>query len=213
MTSHAPAGLGRSAAPDTTAPLDFIYRRHSVRAYQPTPIDEWTIRLLIDTAIRAPTAMHEEPWRFVIVQDAALLEHISDRAKALAVAAAADHGNLLKAPGASGDGVRSVLADPQFNIFYDAPTLVAICAETTTSFVTADCWLAAENLMLAASASGLGTCVIGFAVDAMNTLELKELLHIPAHLTVVAPVVLGVPRARPLPSPRKPPVVLSWHRR
>jgi nitroreductase len=67
--------------------------------------------------------------------------------------------------------------------------------------------------MLAAAATGLGTCVIGFAIEAMNTIEIKELLHIPAHVSVVVPMILGVPRDRPLPSPRKPPVVLSWHRR
>jgi nitroreductase len=211
MIPHGAKRLG-TAGPPAAVSIEFVYRRHSVRSYEAGRLDERTIRILLETAVHAPTAMHQEPWRFVVVQDRALLDNISDRAKALAVASAADHGNLLKPPGASGDGMRSVLADPRFDIFYGATTLIAICAEITSPFTTADCWLAAENLMLAAAASGLGTCVVGFAVDAMNRPGAKELLQIPANVTVVAPIVVGVPRDRPLPSPRNPPVVLSWHR-
>jgi nitroreductase len=212
MIPYSKASLDHSDVPSPPQGTAFIYQRHAVRAYEPLVVDEWTIRALLDAAVHAPTAMHEEPWRFVIGQDRTILKRISDRAKALAVASAGEHGNLLKPPGASGDGIASVLADPEFNIFYDATTLVAICAETTSEFVVADCWLAAENLMLAAAAGGLGTCVIGFAVAAMNTVEIKDMLGIPARLWVVAPIILGVPREKPLPSPRKPPVVLNWLR-
>lgn len=66
--------------------------------------------------------------------------------------------------------------------------------------------------MLAAAASGLGTCVIGFAVQTMNPVEIKDLLRIPVQLTVVAPIILGLPRGDPVPSPRKTPVVLNWLR-
>jgi nitroreductase len=212
MIPQSTAGLDHADPAPWAQSLSFIYHRHAVRSYQPVVVDPWTIRTLLDAAVHAPTAMNEQPWRFVVIQDAALLRKISDRAKTIAVASAAHHSNLLKPPGASGDGIRSVLADPEFNIFYDATTLIVICAETTTEFVTADCWLAAENLMLGASASGLGTCVIGFAVEAMNTAEIKQTLGIPEELTVVAPIILGVPREKPMPTPRKLPVVLNWLR-
>lgn len=44
--------------------LDPIFTRRSVRAYAPQPVDEATIRALLDAAVQAPTAMHEEPWGF-----------------------------------------------------------------------------------------------------------------------------------------------------
>ena len=53
--------------------------------------------------------------------------------------------------------------------------------------VEADCWLAAENLMLAATAKGLGTCCIGFAVGILNTEEVKRELGIPEDGAAVAP--------------------------
>jgi nitroreductase len=192
--------------------LDVIYRRRAVRAYKPDAIDERRLRALFDAAVHAPTAMHQEPWQFVVVQDRQLLKRLSDRAKAMARGQATHHGTLLKPPGAAGNGIPTPLADPAFNIFYDAGTLVVICARPTNEFVAADCWLAAENFMLAASASGLGTCCIGFAVHALNSPEVKAELGIPADVHAFAPMIVGVPRGDPLPVSRKPPVVLNWLR-
>jgi hypothetical protein len=40
-------------------------------------------------------------------------------------------------------------------------------------FVVADCWLAAENLLLTVCAQNSSTCIISFAVSALNTREWK----------------------------------------
>jgi nitroreductase len=50
-------------------------------------------------------------------------------------------------------------------VFYDA--LIVIGARRRGPVVVADCWLAAENLMLAVCALGPGTCCIGSAVPAL----------------------------------------------
>ena len=171
--------------------LGLIYRRHAVRAYKPDLVDEQRLRVLLDAAVHAPTAMHQEPWQFIVIQDRAVLKRLSDRAKSMASTESAHHGNLLKPPGAAGDGIGSPLADPHFNIFYDAGTLVVICARPTNDFVAADCWLAAENFMLAAVADGLGTCCIGFAVAALNTPESKAELGLPADVHAFAPLIVG----------------------
>ena len=61
--------------------LNAIHERRSVRDYSPQRLDHATIRKLLDAAVWAPTAVHEEPWAFVIVQDMATLKSLSDRAK------------------------------------------------------------------------------------------------------------------------------------
>jgi nitroreductase len=194
----------------TASFIEVLYGRRSVRAYEPQPIAESSIYQLLDAAVHAPTAMHEEPWEFVVVQDRALLRRLSDRAKQMASEDAAHHGRLLKPPGAAGDGFASPLADPDFNIFYDAGTLVVISAKPTSTFVAADCWLGAENLMLAARAHGLGTCCIGFAIAELNTPTAKAELQIPADRQVFSAIIVGVPRHEPMPVPRKAPVILNW---
>jgi len=199
------SGTATTAAAEPTL-LQVINERRSVRAYLPAVLDEFGIRALLDAAVRAPTAMHEEAWAFIVVQDPELLKRLSDRAKADLVARAAHHATDR------GGHLPEAFLRPDFNIFHDAGTLIAICARPLTEFTVADCWLAAENLMLAAYATGLGTCVIGSAVAAMNAPDAKAELGIPPDYAVVAPIVVGVPREAGVPTPRKPPVVLAWKR-
>jgi len=190
--------------------MQAIRERRSVRAYRPEQPADAVIQRLLDAAVHAPTAMHAEPWGFAVVQDRAALKRYSDRAKAMlqdremAVgwgAAAAPHPEH-----------RANLADPAFNIFYDAGTLIVVCRRGGGAFADADCWLAAENLMLAAAAEGLGSCCIGFALPALNASDIKRELGIPAEGAAVAAVIVGLPRGAAAPVPRKPPQVLRWLR-
>ncbi|HEY6039282.1 MAG TPA: nitroreductase family protein, partial [Kofleriaceae bacterium] len=64
--------------------LDAIYERRATRAYTPQQVDKPTIMKLLDAAVHAPTAIHLEPWTFVVVQNRPLLERICERSKLLA---------------------------------------------------------------------------------------------------------------------------------
>lgn len=184
--------------------LNAIHARHSVRAYAPTPLDSATVQTLLEAAVCAPTAMHAEPWAFVVVQNHALLQRLSDLAKPLFV----EEVRHRNARGASHSFEH--FTRPEFDIFYGAPTLVIICAKPTSSFVAADCWLAAENLMLAATAVGLGSCVIGSAVAALNVHKVKTELGIPDDYSAIAPIIVGVPAGESAPTSRKDPLILCW---
>lgn len=184
--------------------MDAIYGRVSVRSYTGRPLDRVTIHTLLSAAVRAPTAIHLEPWAFVVVQSQKILERLSDRTKSLFVAEV--HRGHLDRGGHSFEKFSS----PDFDVFYGAGTLIVICARSSSPFVAADCWLAAENLMLAAHAMGFGTCVIGSALSALNTPEAKAELGIPIDVTPYAPIVLGVPRGETPTSPRKEPEILAW---
>ena len=189
--------------------LDAIYRRRATRAFTPAPIDEATVRELLRAAVHAPTAIHLEPWAFAVVQDPVLLKRVSDRAKTLAAMPHVDaHRELPRT--ASSPRVPAMLIDPAFNIFYNAGTLIVICGKPMGPFVTADCWLAAENLMLAATALGLATCPIGFALAALGDREVKAELGIPSDVTAIAPIIVGAPASAPPATTRREPTILSW---
>jgi nitroreductase len=188
--------------------LDVIYSRRSIRSFAPTKLDRTTVTGLLDAAVQAPTAMIEEPWLFVVVQDAALLRRLSDRVKADWDAHA--HEPIGRALDNVEHELRKRLAVPDFSIFYDATTLVVICTRHSGQFAAADCWLAAENLMLAACALGLGTCCIGTALSTLNTPEWKAELGMLADVTAIAPIIIGVPSGIAVPVPRRDPVILSW---
>lgn len=193
--------------------LDAIFMRRSVRAYTPRPVDTATVRALLDAAVQAPTAMHAEPWAFVVVQNRDALKRLSDRAKGTWSREAGQYRDL-HAPGdpASVSGFAERFASPDFNVFYDAGTLIAIGTSGRGPFVVADCWLAAENLMLAACSLGLGTCCVGSAVAVLNSPETRAELRIPPEVEIVAPIIVGVPRERPAESPRRDPAIVSWTR-
>ena len=184
--------------------MDAIYQRSSVRSYSPERLDETTIRTLLAAAVRAPTAVHLEPWTFAILQDTGSLKRLSDRAKPLFLE------ELHRAHLDRGGHALDIFASPDFNIFYNASTLIIICGKPMGPFVVADCWLAAENLMLAACSMGLGTCVIGSAVPALNIPEIKADLGIPGELTPIAPIIVGVPSGETPPTARKEPAVVLW---
>jgi nitroreductase len=183
--------------------VDVIFERRSVRSYKPDKIDRATLSSLLASAVRAPTAMHEEPWAFVIVQDTSLLKRLSDRAKEMLAEEAHHHADR-------GGHALDFFASPEFNLFYNAGTLIVICGKTAGPFVAADCWLAAESLMLTATSMGLGTCVIGSALLALNAPEWKAELGIPAELSAIAPIIVGRPSDDGAPTSRKEPRILSW---
>jgi nitroreductase len=184
--------------------MDAIYHRRAVRDYLSKPIEKSIIQTLLDAAIQAPTAMHEEPWSFVVIQNKNILDRLSESAKHLV---------RNEAQNSSSNQSRHILDivnKPDFHVFYNAGTLIVIYSKFQGSFVVADCWLAAENLMLAACAKELGTCVIGFAVSALNTPEWKQELEIPHEMTAIAPIIVGLPAGVTQPVLRKPPEILAW---
>ena len=141
-----------------------------------------------------------------------------ERAAAAAAGAGMEPGRVLRIeehrmgdmPPPRPMAMREMMTDPAFNIFYDAGTLVVICRRSGSPLGEGDCWLAAENFMLAAFAEGLGTCCIGLAQAVLNTAEAKRELGIPDEGAAVVAIIVGVPGETPASSPRKPPQILSW---
>lgn len=176
-----------------------IFGRRSVREYADRSIDAKLISDLLLAAVQAPSAVNEQPWTFTVVRDRNLLNRISHGAKAHMLA------TMSGDPHA--DHFRSHLGNPDFQIFYHAPALVLISASAKGPWIVEDCALAAENLMLAAYAAGLGSCWIGFAQSFLNTSEGKEMLGLPTAWAPVAPIILGHPKAATAPVSRKPPEV------
>jgi nitroreductase len=101
-----------------------------------------------------------------------------------------------------------MLAEPTFNIFYGASCLIVVCARPPVQQSMEDCCLAAQNLLLAAHAQGLGTCWIGFARPWLELAETRTELAIPADCLPVAPIIVGFPATLPSPVERRKPIVI-----
>ena len=51
--------------------LEAINKRRSVRAYDARPVPRDMVNTVIEAGNEAPSAMNSQPWRFVVVEDAA----------------------------------------------------------------------------------------------------------------------------------------------
>ena len=179
-----------------------IYSRRSIRKYENEAVSKETVNKLIEAATMAPSASNSQPWSFVVIQDVDLLKKYSDRSKNF----------FLKMMAESNDtaGYKAMLANPDFNIFYNAGTLITIYATDDGRFAAGDCSLAAQNLMLAAHAEGLGTCWIGFSIPFLDSAEAKLELGVPETYRVVAALIVGRPSVIPSGFSRKPAEILAW---
>jgi nitroreductase len=54
--------------------LDAINKRHSVRAFKPDPVPQDILKKIVEGALRSPSASNSQPWEFAVVSGAKLEE-------------------------------------------------------------------------------------------------------------------------------------------
>ena len=157
--------------------LDFIFRRRSVRVYSPGEIGDDLVSGLLRAAMAAPSAMTKDPWRFIVVRQAATLATL---------------GQVL--PGGK------MLATATMAMVVCGDLDAAL--ERQLSYLLQDCSAATENLLLAAQALGLGACWVGVHPSEAGVRRLKELFALPPSVIPLAVVSLGLPGEEPGPRTR-----------
>jgi nitroreductase len=163
-------------------------RRSSCRKFKEEALPRETIEALIRTAVWAPSGSNNQPWRFVVISDKERLKRISDRAKEKWLA------NLDDAP-----YIRQYekwMKNPEFNIFYNAPTLIVIYGDSRAHWQVYDCSMVAQNINLLAEEQGLGCCWIGFAHNVLDEPDVKQELGVSEEYRLVAPLIIGYPAVK-----------------
>lgn len=182
--------------------FDLLLTRRSIRDYEDKQVSPDLIMEIIRDATMAPSSGNGQPWRFVVVQDKEFIKRMSDESKSNLLAA-------MKAnPSHPSRKYEGVLGNDQFNVFYNAPSLVVIVGPRELRSVYVDCTLAASYFMLSAAARGLGTCWINLGADIRDP-EMLEALGITPDLAIVAPIILGYPKKIPPPPHRNDPLVIK----
>jgi len=109
------------------------------------------------------------------------------------------------------EGFRKLLETPGYSIFYNAPTVIMVIGKTGSRFREIDCSLAAENMMLAAHALGIGSCWIGSTEVCYDNKELMAGFRIPGGYSPVGTIVFGYPEENP-DAHDKHPASVTWVR-
>ena len=167
--------------------FDCILARHSVRKYDKRDVPNELIGKILEAAIHAPSAGNLQPWEFIVVKD----EKIK---KELAFAALRQ------------------------DFIEKAPVVIVVCANIEKAekygergkrlYCIQDTAAAIENMLLTATSLGLGTCWVG----AFEEERMRDLLHIPPNLKIVALITVGfpVPYEKPSKTSRIPFENLTW---
>jgi nitroreductase len=166
-----------------------IVGRRSVREYKEKEIPQELIEKILKAGAMAPSAMHREPCRFIVISNKDKIRELSDLVKDKA--------------GALGMGARlleraKICEDV---IFYNAPLLVMLVAERNEK-VLRDIALAAQNMFLQAYELGIGSCYIGFADLLSDDRELLRSLGIKDSQELYASLIFGYPKKWPDPQDR-----------
>lgn len=179
-----------------------LRKRRSVREFEAREVPEGLIRDILRESCLAPSAMNRQPWRFSVVANRSTIRRLSDESKKNLLA------DLEADPTSPIRRYEDLLRNPGFNVFYDAPCVVYICGPCEVNSLQVDCALAASYLMFSAAARGLGTCWVALGANLRDPALLGE-LGITADLRIVAPVIVGFPKAVPELPERNEPVILG----
>ncbi len=170
----ASVGSGSSETDEDTAAnamIECIMTRASVRSYTDRQVDDSTVNKILHAGMAAPTAANQQPWQFVVVTEQALKDSITSAFEytkmvehcSFAVVVCGDMDNLFK--GDIPDG----------------------------GFWVEDCSAAAENMLLAAHALGVGGVWCGIYPLKEREAKLRDILNLPSSLTPLNVMAFGYP--------------------
>lgn len=157
--------------------LDAIRQRRTIRRYTDRDVTGEQVDTLLEMAMCAPNRLNRQPWHFVVIRDQELQTELADYL-----------------------GLHPYLET--------APVVIAVGArpERSTTWQM-DVSAAIENMLIAATAMGLGTAWVG-EPDSVLWAKAEEMLrtslHIPTQLGVriAALITVGYPAEEPKPHGR-----------
>lgn len=192
--------------------METILHRRAIRRFDTArQIEEDALRQILQAGLYAPSAGGRQGPLFVVCQDAGV------NARLGRIKRANSRPRMATATSYVSREQPSIADDPKLtNAFYDAPTVITLFGPKNFLFAAEDCAVAAENMMLAADALGIGSCYIGQGWTAFADLYGQETLrrwNVRTDYYAVMQLLLGYPRAgdaHPTPKPRKEGRVLRF---
>lgn len=184
--------------------MQTILHRRAIRRFAPEQVEEEALQQILEAGLYAPSAGGRQGVIFAVCQDREINRKLGEikRANSRPHMASGDRYVSREQP--------SIADDPNLtSAFYDAPTVITLFAPRNFLFAAEDCAVAAENMMLAADALGVGSCYVGQGWTAFADPFGQEILRkwdIRTDFYAVLQLLLGYPRAgdsHPTAKPRR----------
>jgi nitroreductase len=183
-----------------------VARQRACRDFSDESVPDDVVARVLTAATFAPSAENHQPWEFVVVRDEAARREIAG----IMQRAWESYGRDFSEPRSS----RALFVDVNAGMtggFATAPVFIVVAADierTLDVTVPSSIFPAVQNILLAATALGLGS-----ALTTIATLgdELAQVVALPDHVKPVVVVPLGYP-ARALGKPRRDGFAAHTHR-
>jgi nitroreductase len=182
--------------------------QRAVRRLRPDPVDDETIRRLIELAVRAPSGGNQQGWEFVVVRDAEVKHQLARLNRQSWSILKRAYGRRTRRD----EKMRRILDAVQWQAdhFEEVPVLIVACLRglrlglppVAASSYYGSIYPAVQNLLLAARALGLGAALTTLPI--WSTLLARRTLGLPWNVSPVAVVPLGWPQGRYGPTTRRP---------
>ena len=197
---------------DTASLVNLMGSRRSCRNYSDRPVDRPLLEDLVRAGITAPSGSNCQPWTFTILPDRMAVNQLGRR-----VGDFFRKINRMAQQRWLRTGLK-LLGKPELDIyfhqhyatvemglsawdrgerdllFHGATAAIVVAADNGASCPSEDALLAAENILLTAHAMGLGTCLVGYVIEAMRRdRSIVRMLGIPDHETPHAVIAIGWP--------------------
>ena len=144
--------------------IDLILARRSIRAYTGDEVGDEDLKMLLDAGMAAPSANNRKPWHFVVVRRRDILNKLAE---------AHPYGKMLAEAGAA----------------------IAVCGDTETApaYWIQDCSASTENILLAATAIGLGAVWLGCHPREERVSAIRRILNVPESFGILSLISIGHP--------------------
>ncbi|MDE6266603.1 MAG: nitroreductase family protein [Muribaculaceae bacterium] len=177
----------RAGVDESSAVINNIMTRTSVRRFTSQPVSPDTIEILLKAGMAAPTAKNIRPWSFVVVTERAVLDSLQ---------AVHPYSNLATATAAI-----IVCGDMQK---YDDDIL--------RQYWIQDCSAATENILLAAHSLGLGAVWCGVYPGQERVAGVRKVLSLPGNIIPLNLITMGYPDGEQTPKDKWNPEVVHYQK-
>lgn len=171
--------------------MDAIRRRHSVRLFGPAPLLDEQIERLIEAAAAAPSACNSQPWRFHVATGM-----VRDRVNEIMALSTVHLSEYVEILGPEGfEHAQEFYANLGHAPIVIACSLPSANTELDRINGYVSVGAAIENMLLAATDMGLGSCNITFSFWVRD--QLRETFEVPDGREVVSLILIGHPAETP----------------
>ena len=169
--------------------LQSIETRRSTRKFKPTPVTKEQTRILLEAAMRSPSACNTRPWRFIAITKREMLDKMAEIHPWAGMMRTAQLCIAIVALPKSQEGVQN-----------DLPK----------GFYPQDCGAATENILLQAEALGLGSCWCGVYPRQVTMDAVAEVLGTTADEVPFCLIAIGEKDEFPAPRGQYDEAKVTW---